>query len=129
MMNYKKIVKISAVFAAGLIALGALNGCSSKTGTSEKQFAAIINAKIFDGENVIDGTTVVIKDGIIVSVGGGIPEGAVVIDAAGKTLMPGLIDSHTHTDVDSLKDALKFGVTTELAMNGRTTKSERKQVA
>ncbi|GHT56899.1 imidazolonepropionase [Spirochaetia bacterium] len=119
----------------GIIAITAIiisiffGGCEYKQPAPADEVTAIINAKIFDGENVIDDTTVVIKDGIIQSVGGNIPEGAAIIDAAGKTLMPGLIDSHTHTDVDGLKDALKFGVTTELAMNGRTTKSERKQVA
>ncbi|GHV55173.1 imidazolonepropionase [Spirochaetia bacterium] len=126
MMNYKKVL---AVFAAVLIALGTLSGCSDEAYVGEKQFAAIINAKIFDGENVIDDTTVVIKDGIIQSVGGEIPEGATIIDAAGKTLMPGLIDSHTHTDMNGLKDALKFGVTTELEMNGTWSANERKKVA
>ncbi|GHU24311.1 imidazolonepropionase [Spirochaetia bacterium] len=126
MINYKKAI---AVFAAGVIALGALSGCSSKAVVGEKQFAAIINAKIFDGENVIDDTTVVIKDGIIQSVGGEIPEGAAIIDATGKTLMPGLIDSHTHTDMNGLKDALKFGITTELEMNGTWSANERKKIA
>jgi len=38
------------------------------------------------------------------------------IDGTGKTLLPGLIDAHTHTYGDALKDALAFGVTTELDM-------------
>ncbi len=42
------------------------------------------------------------------SVGGKVPAGATVIDAEGATLMPGLIDSHVHTDVDGLHDALLF---------------------
>jgi len=90
---------------------------------------AIINAKIFDGENLIDATTVVIKGEFIESVGGKIPSEAIVIDAKGATLMPGLIDSHTHTDIDGLKDALLFGVTTELEMNGHWTFRQRKNIA
>ncbi len=40
-----------------------------------------------------------------------------VIDATGKTLMPGLIDSHTHVDTEKhLADALKFGITTMAEM-------------
>ncbi|GHU72638.1 hypothetical protein AGMMS49992_09020 [Clostridia bacterium] len=91
MMDYKKVM---AVFTAVVIAAGAFivfNTLSNKAYVGEKQFAAIINAKIFDGENVIDDTTVVIKDGIIESVGGKIPEGAEIIDAAGKTLIHSVI--------------------------------------
>ena len=44
------------------------------------------------------------------------PAGAVTIDGRGKTLLPGLIDSHTHTFGDASKTALIFGVTTELDM-------------
>ena len=43
--------------------------------------------------------------------------------------MPGLIDSHVHTDLDGLHDALLFGVTTELEMNGRWTSKQRKEIA
>lgn len=86
---------------------------------------AIINARIFDGKNVIRATTVLIEDEQILSVGGDIPEHAVIIDAKGKTLLPGLIDAHVHTSVDGLRDALKFGVTTELEMMGGFTKNGR----
>jgi imidazolonepropionase-like amidohydrolase len=65
---------------------------------------------------------VVINGANILAVGGEIPAGATVIDGHGATLMPGLIDSHVHTDIDGLRDALKFGVTTELAMNGHSSK-------
>ena len=75
----------------------------------------------FDGDGVIDDTTVVIKGAYIQAVGGEVPAGATVIDGHGATLMPGLIDSHVHTDMDGLRDALSFGVTTELEMNGHWT--------
>ena len=39
-----------------------------------------------------------------------------MIDGAGKTLLPGLIDAHTHVWPGTLESALSFGVTTELAM-------------
>ena len=40
-----------------------------------------------------------------------------VIDGRGKTLMPGLIDAHTHTFApEHLRAAVVFGVTTELDM-------------
>jgi imidazolonepropionase-like amidohydrolase len=62
-------------------------------------------------------------------VGGAVPAGATVLDGRGKTLMPGLIDSHVHTDMDGLHDALKFGVTTELEMQGRWSAKQRKEIS
>jgi imidazolonepropionase-like amidohydrolase len=90
---------------------------------------AIINARIFDGVRVIDDATVVINGGNIQSVGGEVPSGATAIDGHGATLMPGLIDSHVHTDMHGLRDALLFGVTTELEMNGHWTTKKRKETA
>ncbi len=93
------------------------------------QVTAITNAKVFDGERAIDARTVVINGAHIQAVGGEVPAGATIIDARGATLMPGLIDSHVHTDMNGLSDALKFGVTTELDMQGRWTAKQRKTVA
>ncbi len=89
----------------------------------------ITNAKIFDGERVIDARTVVVDGPVIAALGGLVPSGGGVIDARGGTLLPGLIDAHTHTSVDGLRDALRFGVTTELEMQGRWTLAERQEVA
>jgi len=94
------------------------------------RITAITNARIFDGERVIDDDqTVVIKGAYIQAVGGVVPAGATVIDAHGTTLMPGLIDAHVHTDMDGLHDALKFGVTTELEMMGRWSAKQRKEIS
>jgi predicted amidohydrolase YtcJ len=90
---------------------------------------AVINARIFDGDRVIDGAAVVINGAKIQAMGGEVPAGASVIDGRGSTLMPGLIDSHVHTDMNGLRDALLFGVTTELEMNGHWTKKKRKEIA
>ncbi len=86
---------------------------------------AITNVRVFDGEKVIRPTTVLIEGERILSVGGEIPEHADIIDAEGGTLLPGLMDAHVHTSVDSLRDALKFGVTTELEMMGGFTQIGR----
>jgi imidazolonepropionase-like amidohydrolase len=100
----------------------------SNKGTMD-QITAITNARIFDGERVIDPRTVVIKGTFIQAIGSKIPTGATVIDAHGATLMPGLIDSHVHTDMDGLRDALKFGITTELEMQGRWSAKQRKEIS
>ncbi|MFC7705396.1 amidohydrolase family protein [Plastorhodobacter daqingensis] len=93
------------------------------------QVNAITNARIFDGTTVIDARSVLIADGKIALVGGELPSGVPVLDAHGATLAPGLIDSHVHTDSDGLKTALKFGVTTELDMNGQWSGRARRSVA
>jgi imidazolonepropionase-like amidohydrolase len=63
---------------------------------------AITNAHILPVSGpAIDRGTVVIRDGRIAAVGAGvpIPVGARVIDAAGKTVTPGLIDSGVQTGI------------------------------
>jgi len=93
----------------------------------KKHQTAIINALVFDGMNVIGKPTITFEDGVIVEIGGAIPQGdnVVVIDGEGATLLPGLIDSHVHTSVDGLREALRFGITTELEMAGGFTQSGR----
>jgi imidazolonepropionase-like amidohydrolase len=79
----------------------------------------IRNARVFDGEKIISGASVVVTDGKIAAVGSNTqaPSGAQVVDGFGDTLLPGLIDSHVHIWTrDVLALALAFGVTTELDM-------------
>ena len=90
---------------------------------------AITNVRVFDGERVIDGHTVMFAGAHILAVGGVVPAGATILDARAATLLPGLIDSHVHTDLAGLHDALLFGVTTELEMNGRWTTRQRQEIA
>ena len=75
--------------------------------------------RVFDGERMLGERDVLVQDGRIARVGTGIsaPAGAAVVDGRGKTLLPGLIDAHTHTfGGDVGRQALVFGVTTELDM-------------
>jgi len=65
-----------------------------------KQSVLITNANIFDGqhEKLATGMSVLIEGNKIKTIAAAIdaPAGATVIDAEGKTLMPGLIDAHWH---------------------------------
>ena len=60
----------------------------------------IKNAQVWDGlsDTVQPNTSVLIQDNLIVAVGPSIrtPRGAQIIDARGKTLIPGLSDAHVH---------------------------------
>ncbi len=79
---------------------------------------AIRNVRVFDGEKTIAMTTVLLRNGRIADMGTRvrIPADAIVIDGAGKTLLPGLIDSHTHVFGNGAEQSLQFGVTTNIDM-------------
>lgn len=63
------------------------------------QTHAFVNARVLPVAGApIDKGTVVVRDGKIVAVGASvaIPQGAQVHDLSGKTIMPGLVDTHSH---------------------------------
>ncbi|MFB6638905.1 amidohydrolase family protein [Streptomyces chartreusis] len=90
---------------------------------------AITGARVFDGEKTLGVTTVLIEGGRIASIGGNAPGGAEIVDGSGATLLPGLIDAHVHTSRDALALALRFGVTTELEMQGTNTRDNRAHIS
>jgi imidazolonepropionase-like amidohydrolase len=61
----------------------------------------IRNATVWtqDEQGVLEGADLLMRDGRIVAVGAGLeaPEGAVVVDATGRHVTPGIIDAHSHT--------------------------------
>ncbi|MFZ7120305.1 MAG: amidohydrolase family protein [Eubacteriaceae bacterium] len=78
----------------------------------------IKNARVFDGERVIDSADIAIDNGIIVD---SPTMGSNIVDGTGCTLLPGLIDSHVHLyDIANLKLAVNNGVTTMLDMGTRS---------
>jgi imidazolonepropionase-like amidohydrolase len=98
----------------------------------------ITSVRVFDGENLIPEATVLIRCAQIAAVFEGtgsesIPEDALIIDGRGKTLLPGLIDAHTHVwKRGTLERALDFGVTALFDMGSgrglaRSIKDEDKQ--
>lgn len=89
---------------------------------------AIANARVFDGEKSLGVQTVVLDGTRIVQVGGEIPAGSETVDGTGATLLPGLVDAHVHSAPGSLALALRFGVTTELEMQGMNTRENRAHI-
>jgi len=79
---------------------------------------AFTNANLFDGINdrITGNATVLVSDGKIERIATGnvrVPRGYEVIDVEGNTLMPGMIDVHTHADtIERAQRALVSGVTT-----------------
>jgi imidazolonepropionase-like amidohydrolase len=85
--------------------------------TSSTRFV-IADARVFDGERTWPRASVQVADGRIEAIDESLPlpAGYERIDAAGRTLLPGLIDAHVHTWGEARSEALRFGVTTMLDM-------------
>ena len=106
-------MRILVGFATGLTGLALASGaCAAPTNSF-----VITHVRVFDGDRVIPDATVIVRDGRVFALGHvRAPADLATIDGAGKTLLPGLIDAHTHTFGSARRDALRFGVTTELDM-------------
>jgi len=93
-MLYKKLT-----FILTTILLVAVQFTFSQV-TEEPTNILFKNVNIFDGttNKLIEGNNVLVEENLISKIGSNItaPADATVIDGGGKTLMPGLIDMHTH---------------------------------
>lgn len=97
---------MAGIVAASAAVLAAPQQLSQQVRTGyvsvEAPVIALTNARVIDGTGgpVREGQTVVIKDGTIAAVGASSavtpPEGARIIDLAGKTVLPGLVMVHEH---------------------------------
>ena len=118
------VVTISAVQSQPALAV-------TQDGALPKENFAIVTAKIFDGAAFRPHHDVWVENGRIRSVGqeldlpGDLPR----IDGRGRTLMPGLIDSHVHAFGTALQDALRFGVTSVLDQGNEPTAADSKRAA
>lgn len=76
------------------------------------------DARVFDGTRVLGRREVLVEDGRIVAVARKVkaPAGTEVVEAHGRTLLPGLMDGHVHVFPGAQADALRFGVTTVFDM-------------
>ena len=82
----------------------------------QSRITAITHARLLDVKtgSIRQDVTIVVRDRIIAAVGTAAPPaGASIVDARGRTILPGLIDAHAHiSDVAAAKVALLSGVTT-----------------
>ena len=132
-MNKK--IQFAMALAAGLLLLAGWLARSSFAATEGDSG----NIKAFVGARIIDGTgkpamqnaTLVVRNGKIEAVGPSVkvPAGAQRIDAAGKTIIPGLISGHSHVNQASeLNRYARYGVTTVFSLSGDKELEIRDQV-
>ena len=108
-----------------VLLLATFAGCrESPAPPSESGTVAIVGARLIvgTGTDPIADSVIVIRDGRIEAAGPRsstvVPEGADVIDGAGKTVMPGLVETHAHYHGDlarveqQFRKQLYVGVTT-----------------
>ena len=78
------------------------------------------HVRVFDGERTFERASVLVRGGKVAAVGraGRQATGLPIIDGTGRTLLPGLIDAHTHIQSRlDLQKSMVFGVTTNLSLH------------
>ncbi len=113
-----------------------LGGCARSS--SDGPTTVFIGARIIDGTGAhpIENAVLIVKNGRIDAVGSNrsdVPDGATVVDLSGRTIVPGLINTHGHVGataragspeklreqlLDELQQYARYGVTTVNSLGG-----------
>jgi imidazolonepropionase-like amidohydrolase len=119
-MRRMKVVAVTVMLSLGLFV-------GSAVPVSAQSVTAFENARLIVGDGrVIENATVVVQGTRIAQVGGAgdvrVPDGARRVDLAGKTVMPTIVDTHTHLSttrdglIRDLKQRAYFGVSAALSL-------------
>lgn len=115
------LAALSGVALVALIALSSAPGSPTSAPAHDHGPDAFLirGARVFDGAMLWPRADVAIRDGRIEAIAESLPAGALkVIEAEGRTLLPGFIDAHVHAYGDARREALRFGTTSLLDMFG-----------
>jgi imidazolonepropionase-like amidohydrolase len=122
-MKIKVCLLVLIVLAGNCFA----SGQAGQAETSKNQAVAFINVNVvpMDGERIIEGQTVVIREGRISEIGPAakvkVPADALRVEARGKYLMPGLAEMHGHMPHPNLGDKVANSFLLLFVANGVTT--------
>lgn len=111
-MRIFKMESRHSFILAGLLCAG-LPLIAACAGADENQASEGAGVTVFEGARLIVGddsapienATFLVRDGQIMQVGSmgdvPVPEGATIVNLTGKTVMPGIVDTHTHLRTDA----------------------------
>ncbi|WP_299207850.1 amidohydrolase family protein [uncultured Dokdonia sp.] len=93
--------------------------CFTFLGAHAQASFVIKDVTLFDGETVIEKTSVLVENGVVTKVGKRIKGDYTIIDGKNKFLMPALTNAHVHAFIATqLQEAAKAGVLNLLDMHG-----------
>lgn len=101
---HKLVLLVAATFAANSLAAQPDNPYPSTYQPAAAETTAIVGATILTAAGPqLENGTIILRDGKVAQIGQqlAVPEGATIIDAAGKWVTPGIIDIHSHLGVFS----------------------------
>lgn len=111
-------VTLATVVFAGILLMLPQPDVSGETDYDEipEVSFAVVGAKVFDGIEFLVGHDVWVEEGRIRAIGPklDLPPNLPRVDGSDRTLLPGLVDAHVHSYYSTLRDAVRFGVTTVL---------------
>lgn len=101
-----KNLKIKSLLVVAILCIATMSSFAQ----DEKAYTLITNANILDINkgSLVEGMSVLVEGNKISKIDKSIkaPKGATVLDAGGRTLMPGLIDAHVHLQIFTSIDRL-----------------------
>ncbi len=109
------------------VCLLALTSAAAQSATAQTTVFVGVNVIPMDRERVVANQTVIVRGGVIAEIGDTgkvkIPNGATIVQAQGKYLIPGLVDMHTHllSDGDEYPDEIAPDELRVMVANGVTT--------
>ncbi len=115
-MNRLHLIAAASALALAALLLFAAPEPAPRSRPAEAADFLVRGVRLFDGERVWPRAAVRVRGGLIEAVAEDLaPRGGErIVDGAGKTLLPGLIDAHVHSFGDARRDALRFGTTTQI---------------
>lgn len=121
-MNLRRMAVVVAAIGLVLAPIGAVKGGTARAAEEPVDgLTAVVGARVLTGAGPeIENGIVLIEGGKIKAVGKAgevaVPGGARIVDAAGRVVTPGLVDSHSHLGLGS-----SGGVTEDNEMSGPVT--------